>query len=92
MLPPRNDGVVAWDTLGADERKVFCRLQGAYAAMLDHADQQLARLMAFLETSGQVDNTLVLVLSDNGASQEGVSLGHGQRHGRPTTRSPSRCR
>src|SRR5262249_48487371 len=35
-MPPRNDGVVAWDTLSADERKVFCRLQGAYAAMLDH--------------------------------------------------------
>ena len=74
-LPPRNDGVVAWDTLSADERRVFCRLQGAYAAMLDHADQHIARLMAFLETSGQADNTLVLVLSDNGASQEGFIWG-----------------
>ena len=74
-LPPRNDGVVAWETLGADERKVFCRLQGAYAAMLDHADQHIARLMAFLERSGQADNTLVLVLSDNGASQEGFIWG-----------------
>jgi arylsulfatase len=74
-LPPRNDGVAAWDSLGADERKVFCRLQGAYAAMLDHADRHLARLMAFLETSGQADNTLVLVLSDNGASQEGFIWG-----------------
>ena len=74
-LPPRNDGVVAWDTLSADERQVFCRLQGAYAAMLDHADQHIARLMAFLETSGQADNTLVLVLSDNGASQEGFIWG-----------------
>lgn len=75
VLPPRNDGVVAWETLGADERKVFCRLQGAYAAMLEHADQHIARLMAFLEKSGQADNTLVLVLSDNGASQEGFIWG-----------------
>ena len=74
-LPPRNDGVVAWDTLSADERRVFCRLQGAYAAMLDHADEHIARLMAFLETSGQADNTLVLVLSDNGASQGGFIWG-----------------
>lgn len=74
-MPPRNDGVVAWDTLTADEKTVFCRLQGAYAAMLDHADKHLARLMRFLETSGQADNTLVLVLSDNGASQEGFIWG-----------------
>ena len=74
-LPPRNDGVPAWDTLGADERRLFTRLQSAYAAMLDHADREIGRLMAFLETSGQLDNTLVLVLSDNGASQEGGPLG-----------------
>ena len=74
-LPPRNDGVVAWDGLGADERRVFTRLQAAYAAMLDHADQHIGRLIGWLEQSGQLDNTLVLVLSDNGASQEGGPLG-----------------
>lgn len=74
-MPPRNDGVVAWDTLGADERRLFTRLQSAYAAMLDHADQQIGRLIAFLEQSGQLDDTLILVLSDNGASQEGGPLG-----------------
>ena len=75
QMPPRNDGVVAWDTIPEAERRVYCRLQGAYAAMLDHADQHIARLMAFLERSGQADNTLVLVLSDNGASQEGFIWG-----------------
>ncbi|MDX2204963.1 MAG: arylsulfatase [Hyphomicrobiaceae bacterium] len=74
-LPPRNDGVAAWETLTDEERTVFCRLQGAYAAMLEHADQNLARLVQFLETSGQLDDTLVLVLSDNGASQEGFIWG-----------------
>jgi hypothetical protein len=43
--------------------------------MLDHADWHLARLIAFLETAGIRDNTLILVLSDNGASQEGGPLG-----------------
>ncbi|WHZ12356.1 MAG: Arylsulfatase [Burkholderiaceae bacterium] len=74
-LPPRNDGVPAWDTLGAPERRVFTRLQSAYAAMLEHADAQLGRLLQFLETSGIADDTLVLVLSDNGASQEGGVAG-----------------
>ena len=74
-LPPRNDGVPAWDSLGEAERRVFTRLQSAYAGMLTHADEQLARLMQFLDASGMADDTLVLVLSDNGASQEGGVAG-----------------
>ncbi|MGJ4962871.1 sulfatase-like hydrolase/transferase [Bradyrhizobium sp. HKCCYLRH3061] len=74
-LPPRNDGVKAWDAHSDDERRVFTRLQSAFAGMLDHADQHLARLLAFLDKTGQRDNTLVIVMSDNGASQEGGPLG-----------------
>jgi arylsulfatase len=74
-LPLRNDGVKAWDEHSDDERRVFTRLQSAFAGMLDHADRHLARLIAFLETAGVRDNTLILVLSDNGASQEGGPLG-----------------
>lgn len=70
-LPPRNDHVPPWEKAGADERRVYTRLQSAYAAMLEHADRHLARLVDFLERSGQRENTLILVLSDNGASQEG---------------------
>jgi arylsulfatase A-like enzyme len=75
VLPPRNDGVRPWDSYSADERKVFTRLQSAFAAMLDHADQHLARLVAFLDEAGLREDTLILVLSDNGASQEGGPLG-----------------
>ncbi|MDP1632413.1 MAG: arylsulfatase [Caulobacter sp.] len=74
-LPPRNDHVRAWAEHAPDEQRLFTRLQGAYAAMLDHADQHLARLVAFLEAAGLKDDTLILVLSDNGASQEGGPLG-----------------
>jgi arylsulfatase A-like enzyme len=74
-LPPRNERVKAWDELEDDEQKVFARLQAAYAAMLDHADQHITRLVDHLRNSGQLDNTLVLILSDNGASQEGGPLG-----------------
>ena len=74
-LPLRNDGVKAWDGLSADEQRLFTRLQSAYAAMLEHADEHIGRLTHYLDVSGQADNTLVLVLSDNGASQEGGPLG-----------------
>lgn len=75
-LPPRNHGVAAWDDHPTDERRVFARLQGAYAAMLEHFDQHLGRLIDFLEVSGALEDTIVLVLSDNGASQEGGPLGN----------------
>jgi arylsulfatase A-like enzyme len=88
-LPPRNDGVQPWASHSADERRLFTRLQSAFAAMLDHADQHLARLVAFLERTDMLANTLVLVLSDNGASQEGGPLGFvnstGPRNLRPET-------
>ena len=71
QLPPRNDRVKAWADHSADEQRVFSRLAGAYAAMLEHTDQQLARLMNFLHAAQLTENTLVLLLSDNGASQEG---------------------
>eukprot|EP01035_Chromulina_nebulosa_P030869 gene30869-41067_t len=51
-LPDRNDGVRPWDSYSADERRLFTRLQSAFAAMLDHADQHLARLVGFLERAG----------------------------------------
>ena len=74
-LPERNDGVRAWDSYPATERALFTRLQSAFAAMLDHADQHLARLVGFLEDAGLRDDTLIIVMSDNGASQEGGPQG-----------------
>ncbi len=74
-LPARNLGVNAWAEHSADEHRVFSRLAGAYAAMLHHFDQHLGRVIATLEHTGQLDDTIVMVLSDNGASQEGGPLG-----------------
>ena len=73
-LPPRNDRVKAWAECSDGERKVYARLQGAYAAMLEHFDQHFARLLAFLDEA-RLTNTVIAVLSDNGASQEGGPLG-----------------
>lgn len=70
-LPDRNPMVKAWDEHSGDEQRVFGRLMAAYAAMLEHTDTHIGRLVEFLDTSGQLDNTVFVVLSDNGASQEG---------------------
>ena len=74
-LPPRNPGVKSWDEHSSDEHRLFARLAGAYAAMLHHFDLHLGRLIAALEQTAQLDDTIVMVLSDNGASQEGGPLG-----------------
>ncbi len=71
VLPERNPRVRAWEDHSADEHRIFTRLAAAYAAMLEHADENFGRLITFLEETGQLDNTLVFALSDNGASQEG---------------------
>ncbi len=74
-LAPRNPGVAAWGALSTDERRLFARLQEAYAAFLDHTDAQLGRLLAFLHAIGRLDDTLLVLLSDNGASPEGGATG-----------------
>ena len=74
-LAPRNPGVDAWDGLGDNQRRLACRLQEAFAAFLDHTDDQIGRLVDGLRAMGQLDNTILLVLADNGASQEGGPFG-----------------
>jgi len=74
-LAPRNPGVPAWDELTDNQRKFAARLQEAFAAMLEHTDAQIGRLTNFLEQRGLLDNTLLMVLSDNGASREGGPFG-----------------
>jgi arylsulfatase A-like enzyme len=75
QLAPRNPGVEAWDSLNDKQQRFAARLQEAFAAMLDHTDDQIGRLAAYLEEIGRLDDTLFLLVSDNGASQEGGPLG-----------------
>jgi arylsulfatase len=74
-LAPRNPGVDAWADLPENQKKFACRLQEAFAAFLDHTDDQIGRLVDGLRRLGQLDNTILVVLADNGASQEGGPLG-----------------
>ncbi|UDY36578.1 arylsulfatase [Dermatobacter hominis] len=74
-LAPRNPGVAAWDDLPETERRLAARLQEAFAAFLDHTDDQIGRLLDGLRDLGRLDNTIVLLMADNGASQEGGPYG-----------------
>jgi len=68
---PALDYARPWDSLSADEQRLFCRMAEVYAGFLGHADAQIGRLLDYLEETGQRENTIVVVVSDNGASGEG---------------------
>jgi arylsulfatase len=75
VLPPRNPGIKAWDELTPKERRLFARYMEVYAGMIRRLDYNAGRLMDELETMGLLDNTLIFVISDNGASGEGTPEG-----------------
>jgi arylsulfatase A-like enzyme len=75
QLAPRNPGVAAWDQLDGDARRLYSHLQAAFAGFLEHADRELGRLVVGLRELGLRDDTIVIVMSDNGASREGGQHG-----------------
>ncbi|MDX2142499.1 MAG: arylsulfatase [Rhodospirillaceae bacterium] len=81
VLPPgtqlssRNLGVPSWDSLARDERRFAARCQEVYAAFLEHTDSQIGRILGSLDELGLAESTLVIMLSDNGASSEGARIG-----------------
>lgn len=70
-LSPRPEWVEAWDGLSADARRCYTRMMEVFAGFLTHTDHELGRLVAALDDAGQLDDTVFIVLSDNGASAEG---------------------
>ena len=75
-LTERSAGIPAWDTLNADQKKVFAHMMEVYCAALSHADHQMARILDTIEAQGELDNTLVIYIQgDNGASGEGGMQG-----------------
>ena len=74
-LAPPNPNVQAWESLAPPERALCARLQETYAGFLSHADAQIGRLVDYLALTGQLENTAIVLLSDNGASGEGGPTG-----------------
>lgn len=74
-LPPRNVGVPPWAELPRERRALYARMQEVFAGFLTHCDHAIGRLLDSLAALGGIENTLVMVLSDNGASGEGGESG-----------------
>jgi arylsulfatase A-like enzyme len=74
-LPPHNPGVKPWAELTADERRLFSRYYECFAACMEATDREMGRLLDWLERTGEMKNTLILLASDNGASPEGGTEG-----------------
>lgn len=74
-LAPRPPWVPAWDALEPDDQAVAARFMECFAGFLSYTDAQLGRLIGHLERAGELDDTLVILVSDNGASAEGGEKG-----------------
>ena len=71
VLSSRDPDVAAWDGLAPDEKRLYARMMEVFAGFLEHTDHQIGRLIDFLEKNGHLEDTLFMVVSDNGASAEG---------------------
>ena len=69
-LPTDSEHVPVWESMHPDQRRVAARMMEIYAGFLTHADAQIGRVLAELEELGERENTIVIVVSDNGASGE----------------------
>jgi arylsulfatase A-like enzyme len=68
---PQTDYVIPWVDLNSQKKALFIRMAEIYAAFSTYTDEQIGRLLDFLEETGQMDNTIIIAVADNGASAEG---------------------
>jgi arylsulfatase len=70
-LTPRPHWIEAWDSLSDDAKRLYARMMEVFAAFMSHADHHIGRVIDFLDRIGELENTIVVAISDNGASAEG---------------------
>ncbi len=75
VLSRHDPDVPDWNSLSADERTLYARMMEVFAGFLEHTDHYLGELIQFLKDLGEYENTLIMVISDNGASSEGGPTG-----------------
>lgn len=76
QLTPRPDELPAWDSLSADEKRLYARMMEVFAGFTAHTDYEIGRVIDLLRDSGEFDNTLIMYsVGDNGASGEGGLAG-----------------
>jgi arylsulfatase A-like enzyme len=69
----RPDWVLAWDQLSREQRAQRARDMEIYAAMIDYMDESIGRLLSFLRSKGEYDNTMIVFMSDNGPSKTAIA-------------------
>jgi arylsulfatase A-like enzyme len=74
-LSRHDPDVKPWKECSKEEQKLYARMMEVFAGFLTHTDFHIGRLLDFLKEIGELDNTLIMVLSDNGASSEGGPTG-----------------
>lgn len=74
-LTERIEQIPAWDSLSDDEKSLYARQMEVFAAQMEWVDLQIGRVVSELERIGELDNTLIFVTADNGASGEGGLAG-----------------
>ncbi len=75
VLSRHDPDVKPWAECSAEERRLYARMMEVFAGFLEHTDFHIGRLLDFLGKVGELDNTIIMVLSDNGASAEGGPTG-----------------
>jgi arylsulfatase A-like enzyme len=74
-LSRHDPDVPAWESISPDARKLASRYMEVFAGFLSHTDHHIGRLFDFLKEIGEFENTIVMLVSDNGASAEGGITG-----------------
>ncbi|HET9745998.1 MAG TPA: arylsulfatase [Chitinophagaceae bacterium] len=69
-LPSRAPQIKLWTALSPEEKKIESRKMELYAAMVEHLDERIGDVIQYLVQSGQLDNTIIVFMSDNGAAAE----------------------
>ncbi len=74
-LSRHDPDVEPWGQCSPEEKKLYARMMEVFAGFLEHTDYHIGRLLQFLKDIGEFENTLIMVISDNGASAEGGPTG-----------------
>jgi arylsulfatase A-like enzyme len=70
-LPARDASVPEWESLSPGQKQLYVRFMQNYAGYVTHCDEQIGRLVEFLKSIGKLDNTMIILISDNGATDSG---------------------
>ncbi|MBN1319522.1 MAG: arylsulfatase [Thermoleophilia bacterium] len=71
QLSPKDPAVQDWESMDDEHRRLYSRFQETYAGFITHCDEQIGRFIDYLEAVGELDNTMIYLIADNGASRDG---------------------